>query len=225
MLCVGRDGDSMRLPGPYRISNPDPALAPRGGVCVGGVFAGAGQRLCLVLEGKHVTAARATAFPGGAKGAPRSPLHPPGSQPRGRGEVCRAAAGCEVWPALEMITTRPGGRRSCPACGAPRVLGRDGTDGGGTGPGAFKELEASGKREGVDPWEEWTNVAMNGWVRPRYHPRGLWLCRAAMSPGPAWPLPDPLPGQGLVVLMVGADKEPAGRPYCSAGSEPRAGGA
>lgn len=169
MLCVGRDGDSMCLLGPYRISNPDPAPAPGGGRCVGGVCWGWAKTLPCVGGEAH-NGCKSHSLPRRSKRG--SPLHPPGSQPRGRGD----AAGCEVWPVLEMITARPGGRWSCPACGAPWVLGRDGTDGGGTGPGAFKELEVAGKREGVDPWEERTNVAMNGWVRPRYHPRGLWLC-------------------------------------------------
>lgn len=44
-----------------------------------------------------------------------------------------------------------------------------------------------------------------------------------MTPGPAWPLPEPFPGLGWVILIARAGREPVGWLHCSAGSEPQAG--
>lgn len=48
---------------------------------------------------------------------------------------------------------------------------------------------------------------------------------AGTTPGPACPLPEPLPGLGWVILTAKAGREPVGWPHCPAGSEPQVGAA
>lgn len=64
-------------------------------------------------------------------------------------------------------------------------------------------------------------------AQPCCDPGALALCPvgAGTAPGPAWPLPEPLPGLGWLIRTARAGREPAGWPHCSAGSEPQAGAA
>lgn len=70
-------------------------------------------------------------------------------------------------------------------------------------------------------------VRQNCWAQPWCDPRALALCpvEAGTTPGPAYPLPEPLPGLGWVILTAGAGREPVGWAHCSARSELQAGSA
>lgn len=62
-------------------------------------------------------------------------------------------------------------------------------------------------------------VRQNCGAQPCCGPEALAFCPvgAGTTPGPAWPLPEPLPGLGWVILPARVDREPVGWPHCSVG--------